>query len=170
MTRKQRRLMFIGLGLAAGGGVIGLALFAMSETVTFFKTPTELATVIVKEGEPAQRYRLGGFVVMGSVKKDGITTIFDITDGGKQPIRVRFSDHLPDLFREGQGVVAEGTLGADRIFTATAVLAKHDEKYMPPDVASALKKQGVMPAQAAAPGTGKPGEQMKSVCQMLTSK
>jgi cytochrome c-type biogenesis protein CcmE len=170
MTRKQRRLMFIGVGLTLGGGAVGLALYAMSATVTFFKTPAEIAALVIKEGEPAQRYRLGGCVAMGSVKKDGITTIFDIVDGAKQPITVRFSDHLPDLFREGQGVVAEGTLGADRIFTATTVLAKHDEKYMPPEVASSLKKQGVQSAQAAAPGAGKPGDAMASVCQMLTSQ
>jgi cytochrome c-type biogenesis protein CcmE len=157
--------MFIGLGMAAAGGAAGLALFAFGESVTFFKTPTELAAVVITEGAPPQRYRLGGCVEVGSIKKDGITTIFRITDGGSPPVEVHYADHLPDLFREGQGVVAEGSLGPNRIFTAATVLAKHDENYMPPDVASALKKQGMDP-QAA----GSEGSRMTNVCEMLTAK
>ncbi|HEX7776452.1 MAG TPA: cytochrome c maturation protein CcmE [Parvibaculum sp.] len=139
MTRKQRRATFIALGLGILAVAVGLVLNAMRDNIVFFYSPSD---VVEKSITPGTRFRLGGMVEKGSVKHTGPATIaFEVTDFSKK-IPVTYTGILPDLFREGQGVVAEGTLGPDGNFTADTVLAKHDEKYMPPEVAAALKKSG----------------------------
>ncbi|MGB5949729.1 MAG: cytochrome c maturation protein CcmE [Parvibaculum sp.] len=139
MTRKQRRAAFIAAGLGILGVAVALVLFAMRDNIVFFYSPTE----IVEKGiEPGTRFRLGGLVENGSVEHTGPATIaFEVTDL-KMKRRVTYTGVLPDLFREGQGVVAEGVMGPDGVFVADSVLAKHDEKYMPPEVANALKASG----------------------------
>ena len=115
-----------------------LVLFAFNKNIVFFYSPTDL----LAQPQPAgQGFRLGGLVEQGSVAKDGPTIRFRITDK-KNTLMVVYRGVLPDLFREGQGVVVEGSLAPDGSFTASSVLAKHDEKYMPPEVAAALKKNG----------------------------
>lgn len=155
MTRKQRRVVLIGTSLGVLALAVGLVLFALRDSIVFFYTPTEVAQKHVNTG---QRFRLGGLVEDGSVKRgEGTSVSFAITDK-RSTLPVTFTGVLPDLFREGQGVVAEGTLGSDGVFRADSVLAKHDEKYMPPEVAKKLKEQGLWreDAQAGAPqGTGK---------------
>jgi cytochrome c-type biogenesis protein CcmE len=140
MTRKQRRSIFIFTGL----GVIALAAFlvltALQDSIVFFYSPSDIEA---KNIETGQRIRVGGLVAQGSVKRsEGTEVDFDISDGGKT-IKVSYNGILPDLFREGQGVVAEGRLEGPGLFKADTVLAKHDETYMPPEVADSLKKQGV---------------------------
>ena len=138
MTRKRRRLWILlacGLGL---GSATALTLLAFRDNLVFFLTPSDLAS---KAPAAGRLFRLGGLVEQGSVKKDGQEVRFIVTDL-KQTLPVVYRGLLPDLFREGQGVVAEGTLGADGVFAAREVLAKHDEKYMPPEVAKALKESG----------------------------
>ena len=141
MKPKRRRLYFVGLGLLLLAAAAALALTALQDNVVFFYSPTELAE---KKIPPGQRVRLGGLVLEKSIQKqaDGVTTAFGITDGGKT-VNVVYKGLLPDLFREGQGVVVQGTLRPDGIFVASEVLAKHDENYMPPEVAEALKKNGM---------------------------
>jgi cytochrome c-type biogenesis protein CcmE len=140
MTRKQRRLTIIGFCLATLGLAVGLVMFAMRDTIVFFYSPSDIAEKGVAAG---QRFRLGGLVEQGSVVRDENATIrFAVTDGGKAT-KVVYSGVLPDLFREGQGVVTEGRLDDTGTFVADSVLAKHDENYMPPEVAEALKKRGV---------------------------
>jgi len=155
MTRKQRRAVLIGTCLAVLGVAVGLVLFALRESIVFFYTPSEVAE---KHLETGQRFRLGGLVENGSVKRgEGATVGFVITDK-RSTLPVTFTGVLPDLFREGQGVVAEGVLNSDGVFNADSVLAKHDENYMPPEVAKKLKEQGVWRGdeQAGAPqGSGK---------------
>ncbi|HTV31800.1 MAG TPA: cytochrome c maturation protein CcmE [Methylocella sp.] len=147
MTRKQRRLVLIGWALATLGVALGLVLFALRDNIVFFYGPSELAQKTLRDG---QRLRIGGLVKAGSLVHEGGNRIrFAVTDL-KQDIEVTYSGELPDLFREGQGVVAEGTLGADKVFHADSVLAKHDERYMPREVADALKKQGVWREDATA--------------------
>ena len=140
MTRKQRR------GIMIGGGVLVLAiaallvLSALRDTIVFFHTPSDIQANKV---QPGQRFRLGGLVLEGSVKRGAGTDIgFAITDKAAN-IEVAYRGVLPDLFREGQGVVVEGRIDAGGIFRADTVLAKHDENYMPPEVAKALKEQGL---------------------------
>jgi cytochrome c-type biogenesis protein CcmE len=140
MTRKQRRATFIGLGVAILGLALFLVLFALRDSIVFFHTPTQ---VVERQIPPGKRIRLGGLVAAGSLKRgEGLTVAFAITDTAKT-IPVAYTGILPDLFREGQGVVAEGRLAPDGSFLADSVLAKHDENYMPPEVAKALKEQGV---------------------------
>jgi len=147
MTRKKRRLVLIGSALAALGLAVGLVLLALRDNIVFFYGPTELAQKVLHDG---QRLRIGGLVKPGSLIHEGENRIrFAVTDL-KQDVEVTYSGELPDLFREGQGVVAEGTLGADRIFHADTILAKHDERYMPREVADALKKQGIWREDGAA--------------------
>jgi cytochrome c-type biogenesis protein CcmE len=138
MTRKQRRLTMIGCALAVLGFAAGLVLYALRDSIVFFSTPSMAAEQHIEAGK---RFRLGGLVQPGSLKcGDGAVT-FDVADGGaKMP--VAYKGALPDLFREGQGVVAEGALDSSGVFRADTVLAKHDETYMPREVADALKKQG----------------------------
>lgn len=140
MTRKQKRLSIILGGLAVIGLAAGLVLYALSDTITFFHTPSDLTETGVQVG---QRIRLGGMVEEGSVTKGpGTVTSFGVTDTIKT-ITVSYDGILPDLFREGQGVVTEGKLQPDGSFVADTVLAKHDENYMPRDLANSLKEKGV---------------------------
>jgi len=139
-ARKRRRLYAVLAGLTMLGVAAALVLFALEDSLVFFYSPSDLQA---KQVEPGQRIRLGGLVAEGSVKtlSDGVTTSFVVTDM-QQSVTIRFRGILPDLFREGQGVVAEGRLDAEGKFDATEVLAKHDEQYMPPEVADALKRSG----------------------------
>jgi cytochrome c-type biogenesis protein CcmE len=138
MTRKQRRLVLIGCGVGVLALASALVLSALKDSIVFFNSPTD---VVEKQIKPGSRIRLGGLVQPGSVARDNLNARFDVTDG-KTIIKVRYSGILPDLFREGQGVVAEGALDPSGQFVADVVLAKHDETYMPKEVADALKKQG----------------------------
>jgi cytochrome c-type biogenesis protein CcmE len=150
MSRKQRRAVLILTGVAILGLAGILVLFALRDTVVFFHTPSEVAAMKVA---PGQRMRLGGLVLNGSVVRGTGTDVrFTITDN-KANIPVTYRGVLPDLFREGQGVVTEGRLEADGTFRADMVLAKHDETYMPPEVAKALKDQGLWQHNAATPKT-----------------
>ncbi len=140
MTRKKKRLSLILGGLAVLGLAAGLVLYALSGTITFFHTPSDLTETGV---QPGQRIRLGGMVEEGTVKKGpGTLTSFGVTDTIKT-VTVTYDGILPDLFREGQGVVTEGKLQTDGSFVADTVLAKHDENYMPRDLANSLKEKGV---------------------------
>lgn len=154
MTRKQRRGMLIGSGVAILTLAAILVMFALKDAVVFFHTPSDIA----EKGVPAgQRIRLGGLVGEGSVKRgEGTDVSFTVTDTLKT-IPVTFSGVLPDLFREGQGVVAEGALDAAGHFKADSVLAKHDENYMPKEVADSLKAKGVKLGD----GAKHPGEATK---------
>jgi cytochrome c-type biogenesis protein CcmE len=134
---KHQRLALLGLGALALAGAAALVLTAFEDNLVFFHTPSELAT---RTPAPGLRLRIGGLVEEGSVVKDGNDVRFKVTDL-KTAVPVSYRGILPDLFREGQGVVAEGTF-KDGVFTASEVLAKHDEKYMPPEVVDALKKSG----------------------------
>ncbi len=140
MTRKQQRGALIGAGLGALGLAAGLVLYALSDTITFFYTPSD---VVEKGVQPGTRFRLGGLVEDGSIiRGQGKTVSFKVTDtAGTLP--VTYVGILPDLFREGQGVIAEGMLDAGGSFKADTVLAKHDENYMPREVADALKEKGM---------------------------
>lgn len=152
MTRKKRRLMLIGSAMAVLGVALGLVLFAMRDTIVFFYGPSELAAKNIQAGS---RLRIGGLVKEGTLERAAGQNIrFVITDTSAN-VNVAFSGLLPDLFREGQGVVAEGVLQADRSFVADKVLAKHDERYMPREVADALKKQGVWQGEGIAEGAAK---------------
>jgi cytochrome c-type biogenesis protein CcmE len=131
--------MFIGIGLVVLAGATALVLSAFKDSIVFFYSPAEVAE---KHIAPGQRFRLGGLVQEGSLKRGpGDRAEFVVTDNNKT-MKVVYEGLLPDLFREKQGVVAEGRLDAQNIFIAEKVLAKHDEKYMPREVADALKKQG----------------------------
>jgi cytochrome c-type biogenesis protein CcmE len=139
MTRKQRRMTMIGGGLAILAIAAGLVLNALRDSIVFFSTPTMAAEKQIPAGK---RFRLGGMVEQGSLSRgDNLAVSFKVSDGGAT-LPVNFKGILPDLFREGQGVVAEGALDANGVFKADTVLAKHDETYMPKEVADALKKQG----------------------------
>jgi len=138
MTRKQRRLYFVLLGLLALGAAATLVLTAISDSLVYFYTPSDLVAKPQPEG---RRMRIGGLVQDHSVIRDGKSVTFVVTDL-TQSLPVTYAGILPDLFREGQGVVVEGKMGPDGRFLAAEVLAKHDEKYMPKDVADALKKSG----------------------------
>jgi cytochrome c-type biogenesis protein CcmE len=139
MTRKQSRLAIILASLAVLGCAAGLVLYAMRDTIVFFYTPSEIAEKHIAAGT---RLRLGGLVESNSLSKAGTTATFLVTDK-IGTIKVTYTGQLPDLFREGQGVVAEGAVSPDGVFMADTVLAKHDEKYMPKDVADKLKEKGV---------------------------
>ena len=155
MTRKQRRGVLIGTCLAVLGVAVGLVLFALRNSIVFFYTPSEVAE---KHLETGQRFRLGGLVEDGSVKRgEGTTVSFVVTDK-RSTLPVTFTGVLPDLFREGQGVVAEGVLNSDGVFRADSVLAKHDENYMPPEVAKKLKEQGVWRGDEQAGAPQNPGK------------
>ena len=148
MTRKQQR----GIMIAGGVGVLVIAgllvLSALRETIIYFHTPSDIAKAKIAAG---QRFRLGGLVQEGSVKRGaGAEVEFAITDK-QSTVAVVYRGVLPDLFREGQGVVSEGRLEPSGIFRADTVLAKHDETYMPPEVAKALKEQGMWQGDAKPP-------------------
>ena len=138
MTPKQTRLAAIIGGLAFLAIAAGFALTALEENIVFFRSPSELAA---KPAVPGESLRIGGLVGEGSVSRDGLRASFQVTDLAHH-INVTYEGMLPDLFREGQGVVAEGRFTADGLFVADTVLAKHDETYMPPEVAEALEKSG----------------------------
>ena len=138
MTRKQRRLVLIGSGLVVLAVAAVLVLTALRDSIVFFNSPTD---VVEKKVQAGSRIRLGGLVQPGTLERRDIDAAFDVTDG-KNVVRVTYRGILPDLFREGQGVVTEGTLIDAKSFRADTVLAKHDENYMPKEVADALKKQG----------------------------
>lgn len=149
MTRKQRRGVMIALGVGVLSIASILVLFALRDTVVFFHTPSD---VMEKNIATGQRIRLGGLVAEGSVKRgDGTKVTFSVTDTLKT-IPVSYQGILPDLFREGQGVVAEGRLEANGNFVADSVLAKHDETYMPPEVAKSLAERGVKLGDTKHPG------------------
>jgi cytochrome c-type biogenesis protein CcmE len=139
MTRRQRRLFLIGTGVGVLAVAAALVLTALRDSIVFFNSPTDL---VEKRVEPGTRIRLGGLVKTGSViRGDNLQVRFAVTDGNRE-IAVAYAGALPDLFREGQGVVAEGALDGAGLFRADTILAKHDENYMPKEVADALKKQG----------------------------
>jgi cytochrome c-type biogenesis protein CcmE len=139
MTRKQRRLVLIGGGLSVLAVAAALVLSALRDSIVFFNSPTD---VLEKHIQAGTRIRLGGLVTSGSVVRGADLKVrFELSDGNNS-IPVSYQGILPDLFREGQGVVAEGTLDGGGVFKADTVLAKHDEKYMPKEVADALKKSG----------------------------
>ncbi|NDH60968.1 MAG: cytochrome c maturation protein CcmE [Alphaproteobacteria bacterium] len=140
MTPKRKRLWLVVGSVAVLGCAATLVLTALSDNIVFFYSPTQIAE---KQIPPERRFRMGGLVEAGSVKKsaDSQEIRFTVTDTHKT-VAVVYRGLLPDLFREGQGVVAEGSLGADGVFVAREILAKHDENYMPPEVAKALKDSG----------------------------
>jgi cytochrome c-type biogenesis protein CcmE len=139
MTRKQRRLALIGGAAGVLAVAVALMLNAFRDSIVFFNSPSDVAE---KHIEPGTRIRLGGLVETGSVVRgDNLSIRFKVTDGNRE-IPVSYRGVLPDLFREGQGVVAEGALDGGGVFDADTILAKHDENYMPKEVADALKKSG----------------------------
>ena len=141
MTRKRRRLALVASGMLMLGLAVALVLVALEENIVFFFSPTDLVT---KQVPKDRRLRLGGLVVKDSVRRraDGLTVDFRVTDT-VNTVAVTYRGVLPDLFREEQGVIVQGRFGADGRFRADEVLAKHDETYMPPEVADALKRAGV---------------------------
>ena len=136
MTPRQKRLTIIVGILVAVGGATALVLNAFNSNLVFFYSPSQVAAHEAPEGRP---FRIGGMVTTGSVKRDGVDVVFTVTDLVKST-QVHYRGTLPDLFKEGKGVVAEGKLDPDGVFTAKEVLAKHDENYMPPEAAAALKQ------------------------------
>ncbi len=136
--KRKKRLSLVALLVLGIGTAVGLALNAFKDNLLFFFSPSQVAA---GEAPREHAFRLGGLVVNGSVQRqsDGLTVRFDLTDNA-EVISVQYKGILPDLFREGQGIVAKGKLGADDLFVADEVLAKHDEDYMPPEVADSLKK------------------------------
>jgi cytochrome c-type biogenesis protein CcmE len=139
LTRRGRRLSLIAVALAVGGAAAATALYALSDSIVFFYSPTE---VVQKALAPGARLRVGGLVKANSlVESPDERVAFVVTDGAND-LKVAYRGLLPDLFREGQGVVAEGVLAAPGLLRAQTILAKHDERYMPREVVEALKKQG----------------------------
>ena len=136
MKPRHKKLAAIGIGVAALGIVAALVLTAFEKNLVFFFSPTQVAA---KEAPLGRTFRIGGIVEPGSVKREGVEVRFLVTDTAKT-IPVVYSGALPDLFREGKGVVAQGQLGADGVFRAREVLAKHDENYMPPEAKEAVEK------------------------------
>ncbi len=143
MTPRQRRVSIVVGVLAAVSAAAALVLNAFQSNLVFFYTPTQVAA---GEAPKGRTFRVGGLVQEGSVKREGVTVQFLVTDTVKA-MPVRYDGPLPDLFKEGKGVVAQGQQDANGVFTAREVLAKHDENYMPPEAAEALKRAGKSPAQ-----------------------
>ena len=140
LTLRAKRFIWVAVGIATLAVAVALVLRAFNSNLVFFFTPTEVS----QNKAPKDRtFRIGGLVTEGSVqrKPDGLTVAFTVTDT-MQSIPVRYTGILPDLFKEGKGVVAQGRIGGDGVFTASEVLAKHDENYMPPEAAEALKRAG----------------------------
>jgi len=142
--RHKRAAIVIGV-LAAIGTAVALVLNAFNSNLVFFYTPSQIAS---KEAPLGRTFRIGGLVQAGSVARDGVSVTFTVPDTAKS-VRVRYEGVLPDLFKEGKGVVAQGQLGADGVFAAREVLAKHDENYMPPEAADALQRADKMKAKVA---------------------
>jgi cytochrome c-type biogenesis protein CcmE len=138
MTRKRRRLYIVTVSVAILGLAAALVLNSFEDSLVFFHSPSDLAEKPVPAG---RTFRLGGLVEEGTYVKEGVVITFSVTDLSES-IPVRFRGLVPDLFREGQGVVAEGQMDENGVFVASNVLAKHDENYMPPEVAESLKKSG----------------------------
>ena len=138
-------MVAIALGVAALGIATALVLMAFEKNLVFFFTPSQVAA---NEAPAGKTFRIGGMVLEGSVKREGVEVRFSVTDTAKS-IPVVYKGALPDLFREGKGVVAQGQLGTDGVFRAREVLAKHDENYMPPEAAEAVKKAHETAAKAA---------------------
>ncbi|MGL4541600.1 MAG: cytochrome c maturation protein CcmE [Polymorphobacter sp.] len=138
MKPKHQRLVLLGLALAAMAGALALGISALGTSATYFYAPSD---VYAKAPAPGTAIRLGGLVQKGSVQRlpDGLTLAFAVTDNARV-VPVRYTGIVPDLFREGQGVITEGHFDAQGVFIANSVLAKHDEKYMPPQVAGSLHK------------------------------
>ena len=136
MKPRHKRFAWIALGVVALGIATALVLAAFNKNLVFFFTPSQ---VVANEAPMGRTFRIGGMVVPGSVKRDGVEVRFVVTDTAKS-MPVVYRGQLPDLFREGKGVVAQGQLGADGVFAAREVLAKHDENYMPPEAADAVKR------------------------------
>ena len=138
MKPRHKRTALILAGLAVLGGATLLVLNAFQSNLVFFYTPTQIAA---NEAPQGRNFRIGGLVEAGSVKRqpEGLTVHFVVTDTARN-VPVTFTGILPDLFKEGKGVVAQGKLGADGVFAASEVLAKHDENYMPPEAADALER------------------------------
>ncbi len=136
MKPRHKRITAIAVGVAALGVAAALVLAAFQKNLVFFFTPSQVAA---NEAPQGRTFRIGGMVVPGSLKREGVSVEFTVTDTAKS-MRVTYRGQLPDLFREGKGVVAQGQLGADGMFRASEVLAKHDENYMPPEAADAVKK------------------------------
>ena len=136
MKPRHRRIAAIAAGIVALGVATALVLTAFQKNLVFFFTPSQVAA---HEAPQGRSFRVGGMVVRGSLKREGVNVEFTVTDTAKS-MRVTYRGQLPDLFREGKGVVAQGQLGADGLFRASEVLAKHDENYMPPEAADAVKK------------------------------
>ncbi len=153
MKPRTRRAIWIVSGLAVVGVAAGLVLNAFQSNLVFFFTPTQVAS---NEAPHGRSFRIGGLVEAGSVvrDKDALTVHFRVTDTAKT-IPVVYTGILPDLFREGKGVVAQGKIGPDGVFHASEVLAKHDENYMPPEAAEALKKAGHPIDKTAFAGQGR---------------
>ena len=138
MTPRRKRFVLIAGGIATLGVAVGLVLYALNSNIVFFFTPTQVAS---REAPQGRNFRIGGLDEPGSVERDGTRVRFRVTDNVRN-IPVTYVGTLPDLFREGKGVVAQGRLGPDGVFTASEVLAKHDENYMPPEAAEALRQAG----------------------------
>jgi cytochrome c-type biogenesis protein CcmE len=139
MTRKRRRLVLIGGALCVLAVAVALMLNALRDSIVFFNSPSDVAEKHIPAGT---RIRIGGLVKPGSIARgENLKVRFDVTDGNRD-IAIAYQGVLPDLFREGQGVVAEGALDTAGQFNADTILAKHDETYMPKEVADALKKSG----------------------------
>ncbi|MBS1218029.1 MAG: ccmE [Proteobacteria bacterium] len=138
MKPRHKRFVMVAAGIAALGIAAALVLSAFEKNLVFFYTPSQ---VVANEAPQGRSFRIGGLVAPGSVQRqaDGITVRFVVTDTA-QSMPVAYRGPLPDLFREGKGVVAQGKLGADGVFSASEVLAKHDENYMPPEAAEAVAK------------------------------
>ena len=150
MTPRQKRLAWIVGGVAVLAVAAGLVLSALNSNIVFFYTPSEIAR---GEAPKERNFRIGGLVAPGSVQREGTRVSFVVTDNVHQ-IAVAYTGSLPDLFREGKGVVAQGRLETNGHFSATEVLAKHDENYMPPEAAEALRKAG-HPVDAGKPTPGR---------------
>lgn len=139
-AKRKQRLIFIIILFAGFSSAAALGVYALQKNKTYFHTPAEIAA---GKAPLDKLFRLGGLVVEGSVKRfdDGVTTEFNLTDT-EGTVTVQYTGLLPDLFREGQGIVSQGKLNSEGVFVAQEVLAKHDENYMPPEVAAALKESG----------------------------
>ena len=149
--KRKQRLMLVGLMVFGCAAAVALVVTAFRQNLEHFHTP---ADVVAGAVQPGTRFRLGGMVVDGSVVRstDTVNVQFDLTDNANV-VTVQYDDILPDLFREGQGIVAKGQLNDNGEFVASEVLAKHDENYMPPEIAEALEKAGRMPSTAATFGS-----------------
>ncbi len=150
MTRKQKRLSIIAAGAGFLIAATGLTFYALGQKASYFYMPADLQTATL---EPGQRIRLGGLVEKGTiVRGQGTQVSFGVTDKEKS-VKVTYTGILPDLFREDQGVITEGSFGPDGVFVADSVLAKHDENYMPKEVADSLKAKGVWQDEQAGGGS-----------------